>query len=159
MIFFEGFVCWRHERAQQEYEARSRNWIWSDKFTSYVIIPSSSSYFQCFENCAKTGATCKKKLPIFFMLIKDLLKRNIAVSRKKLALSLQFDVWKFWFLLIIIGIPEFSNMSLTAINNQHLWKSGYDVAWSAVWGAANELRMHLWTELEHRIHTPIVATQ
>ena len=95
----------------------------------------------------------QKKLPIFFMLIKDLLKRNIAVSRKKLALSLQFDVCKFWFLLIIIGIPEFSNdMSLTAINNQHLWKSGYDVASSAVWGVANELRMHLWTELEHRIH-------
>ena len=37
----------------------------------------------------------QKKLPIFFMLIKDLLKRNIAVSRKKLALSLQYDVWKF----------------------------------------------------------------
>ena len=34
----EGFVCWRHERAQKEYEARSRNWIWLDKFTSYVII-------------------------------------------------------------------------------------------------------------------------
>ena len=33
----EGFVCWRHERAQKEYEARSRNWIWLDKFTSYVI--------------------------------------------------------------------------------------------------------------------------
>ena len=37
-FFREGFVCWRHECAQQEYEARSRNWIWLDKFTSYVII-------------------------------------------------------------------------------------------------------------------------
>ena len=37
-FFREGFVCWRHERAQQEYEARSRNWIRLDKFTSYVII-------------------------------------------------------------------------------------------------------------------------
>ena len=36
-IFLEGYVCWRHERAQKDYEARSRNWIWSDKFTSYVI--------------------------------------------------------------------------------------------------------------------------
>ena len=34
----ERFVCWRHERAQQEYEARSRNLIWLDKFTGYVII-------------------------------------------------------------------------------------------------------------------------
>ena len=37
-FFIEGFVCWRHERAQQENEARSRNWIRLDKFTSYVII-------------------------------------------------------------------------------------------------------------------------
>ena len=36
-FFLEGFVCWRHERAQ-EYEARSRYWIWLDKFISYVII-------------------------------------------------------------------------------------------------------------------------
>ena len=36
-FFLEGYVCWRHERAQKDYEARSRNWIWSDKFTSYVI--------------------------------------------------------------------------------------------------------------------------
>ena len=36
-FFLEGFVCWRHERAQEEYEARSRNWIWLDKFTRYVI--------------------------------------------------------------------------------------------------------------------------
>ena len=35
-FFLEGYVCWRHE-AQKDYEARSRNWIWSDKFTSYVI--------------------------------------------------------------------------------------------------------------------------
>ena len=35
--FFSRDVCWRHERAQLEYEARSRNWIWLDKFTSYVI--------------------------------------------------------------------------------------------------------------------------
>ena len=35
-LFLEGFACWRHERAQQEYEARSRNRL--DKFTSYVII-------------------------------------------------------------------------------------------------------------------------
>ena len=35
--------------------------------------------------------------------------------------------------MIIVGIPEFSNeMSLNAINNQHLWKSGYDAASSAV---------------------------
>ena len=38
IFFLDGFVCWRHECAQWEYEARSRNWIWSDKFTSYVII-------------------------------------------------------------------------------------------------------------------------
>ena len=37
-FFLEGFACWRHERAQWEYEERSRNWIWLDKFTSYVII-------------------------------------------------------------------------------------------------------------------------
>ena len=33
----EGFGSWRHERAQQEYETRSRNWIWSEKFTRYVM--------------------------------------------------------------------------------------------------------------------------
>ena len=38
IFFLDGFVCWRHECAQWECEARSRNWIWSDKFTSYVII-------------------------------------------------------------------------------------------------------------------------
>ena len=37
-LFLEGFVCWLHERAQWEYEARLRNWIWLDKFTSYVIM-------------------------------------------------------------------------------------------------------------------------
>ena len=26
-LFLEGYVCQRHERAQLEYEARSRNWI------------------------------------------------------------------------------------------------------------------------------------
>ena len=36
-FFLEGFVWWRYERAQWEYEARSRNWIWLDKVTSYVI--------------------------------------------------------------------------------------------------------------------------
>ena len=41
-LFLEGFVCWRHERAQLEYEARSRNWIWFDKFTSYVITEDES---------------------------------------------------------------------------------------------------------------------
>ena len=33
----KNFFSRRHERAQLEYEARSRNWIWLDKFTSYVI--------------------------------------------------------------------------------------------------------------------------
>ena len=42
IFFLEGFVCWRHERAQQEYEARSRSWIWLDKFTSYVIKKSEA---------------------------------------------------------------------------------------------------------------------
>ena len=37
-FFLDGFVCWRHERAQKEYEARSRNWIWLDKFTSFYKI-------------------------------------------------------------------------------------------------------------------------
>ena len=37
IFFLEGLVCWRHERAKWEYEARSRNWIWLDKFISYVI--------------------------------------------------------------------------------------------------------------------------
>ena len=37
IFFLEELVCWRHERAKWEYEARSRNWIWLDKFTSYVI--------------------------------------------------------------------------------------------------------------------------
>ena len=37
IFFLEGFVCWRHVRAQWEYETRSRNWIWLDKFASYVI--------------------------------------------------------------------------------------------------------------------------
>ena len=36
-FFLEGFVWWRYERAQWEYAARSRNWIWLDKVTSYVI--------------------------------------------------------------------------------------------------------------------------
>ena len=36
-FFLEGFICWHHERAQEEYEARLCNWIWLDKFTSYVI--------------------------------------------------------------------------------------------------------------------------
>ena len=40
IFFLEGFVCWRQERAQEEYEACSRNWIWLDKFTSYVIMAS-----------------------------------------------------------------------------------------------------------------------
>ena len=40
MFFLEGFACWRHERTQWEYEARSRNWIWLHKFTGYVIILS-----------------------------------------------------------------------------------------------------------------------
>ena len=44
-FFLEGYVYWRHERAQWEYEARSRNWIWVDKFTSYVIIVI------CVSNC------------------------------------------------------------------------------------------------------------
>ena len=43
-FFLEGFVCWRHESAQQEYEARSRNWIWLDKFTSYVIMRIYSTW-------------------------------------------------------------------------------------------------------------------
>ena len=34
----KGFVCWCRERAQLKYEARSRNWIWLDKFTRYVRI-------------------------------------------------------------------------------------------------------------------------
>ena len=38
IFFLEGFVCWRHERAQYEYEALLHNWIWLHKFTSYVIM-------------------------------------------------------------------------------------------------------------------------
>ena len=34
----KGFVCWCREHAQLKYEARSRNWIWLDKFTRYVRI-------------------------------------------------------------------------------------------------------------------------
>ena len=37
IFLLEAFVLWRHQRAQWEYEARSRNWIWLHKFTSYVI--------------------------------------------------------------------------------------------------------------------------
>ena len=37
-FFLEGYVCWPHECAQEEYEAHSCNWIWLDKFTSYVIM-------------------------------------------------------------------------------------------------------------------------
>ena len=35
---FKGFVWWCRERAQLKYEARSRNWIWLDKFTRCVRI-------------------------------------------------------------------------------------------------------------------------
>ena len=38
MFFLEGVVCWYPERAQLEYEARTRNWIWLDKFTCYAKI-------------------------------------------------------------------------------------------------------------------------
>ena len=31
-------VYWRNQRAQLEYEARSRYWIWLGEFSSYVII-------------------------------------------------------------------------------------------------------------------------
>ena len=48
-IFLKGFVCWRHERAQWEYEARSCNWIWLDKFTSNVINTSKGYYKQAME--------------------------------------------------------------------------------------------------------------
>ena len=39
-LFLKTFVCWRHQRAQWEYEARSHNWIWLHELTSYVIIES-----------------------------------------------------------------------------------------------------------------------
>ena len=41
-FFPKGFVWWRHERAQYEYEARLRNWIWLDKFTHYVMMKGSN---------------------------------------------------------------------------------------------------------------------
>ena len=55
-FFIKGFVCWRYECVQQEYEARWRNWIWLDKFTSYVIIDIYIYYddfikHPCFNNC------------------------------------------------------------------------------------------------------------
>ena len=50
-LFLEGLVCWRHERAQWEYEARLRNWIWSDKFTSYVIMNIRPDYKLHQEDC------------------------------------------------------------------------------------------------------------
>ena len=44
-FFLEGYVCWCHDRAQQEYEAPSCNWIWLDKFTSYVItLPELNAF-------------------------------------------------------------------------------------------------------------------
>ena len=45
-FFLEGYVCWCHDRAQQEYEAPSCNWIWLDKFTSYVITLSELNVFR-----------------------------------------------------------------------------------------------------------------
>ena len=33
-----GIVYWSHQRAQWEYEARSRYWIWLGEYSSYVII-------------------------------------------------------------------------------------------------------------------------
>ena len=65
-FFIEGFVCWRHERAQQENEARSRNWIWLDKFTSYVIIYFEAKVMQkkpTFENCPQS---CWSKSKVCF---------------------------------------------------------------------------------------------
>ena len=65
-FFLEGFVCWRHECAQWEYEARSRNWIWLDIFTSYVIIwiASRSLFtplmcFVCFIS-GELSSSCQK---------------------------------------------------------------------------------------------------
>ena len=66
IFFIEGFVCWRHERAQQENEARSRNWIWLDKFTSYVIIYFEAKVMQkkpTFENCPQS---CWSKSKVCF---------------------------------------------------------------------------------------------
>ena len=48
-----GIVYWCHQRAQWEYEARSRYWIWIGEYSSYVInvfslavpCPTSSSNF------------------------------------------------------------------------------------------------------------------
>ena len=45
-FFLEEYVCWCHDRAQQEYEAPSRNWIWLDKFTSYVITLPELNVFR-----------------------------------------------------------------------------------------------------------------
>ena len=45
-FFLEGYVCWCHDRAQQEYEVPLRNWIWLDKFTSYVITLPELNVFR-----------------------------------------------------------------------------------------------------------------
>ena len=45
-FFLEGYVCWCHDRAKQEYEAPSRNWIWLDKFTSYFITLPELNVFR-----------------------------------------------------------------------------------------------------------------
>ena len=50
-LFLEEFVCRRHERAQWEYEARLRNWILLDKFTSYVIMNIRPGYKLHQEDC------------------------------------------------------------------------------------------------------------
>ena len=47
----EGFVCWRRERAQEEYEARSRNWIWLDNFTRcYKILMNIICLYLIWQN-------------------------------------------------------------------------------------------------------------
>ena len=67
----KGFVCWCRERAQLKYEARSRNWIWLDKFTRYVRIKFGPKCNKVL-NVRRFGPKCNKPPMESFICVRAL---------------------------------------------------------------------------------------
>ena len=67
----KGFVCWCRERAQLKYEARSRNWIWLDKFTRYVRIKFGPKCNKVL-NVRTFGPKCNKPPMEYFICVRAL---------------------------------------------------------------------------------------